>query len=415
MSIVTDTMIPLESFHKAYDIIQDSLNDTRLIKSDYYSQLTKGQIYFKPENLQKTGSYKVRGALYKMSQMTLDQKAKGLIAASAGNHAQGVAFAAQKEGIAATIVMPKTTPLLKINETKSYGAHVILAGEVYDDAYHLALQLSKEHDYTLLHPFDDLDIATGQGTMFLEIIEQLPDIDVLLVPIGGGGLIAGIAMLAKQMKPDIVIIGVEPSGAASMSEALKHGCPCPLACLDTIAEGTAVKQVGSNVFPVVAQYVDDIILVDDIELVDAFLSLIEKHKIVVENAGLLSVAALNKVALTDKNVVSILSGGNIDVLTMSQMIQRGLLLRDRLLTFSVQLSNKPGELAHISELIAMEQGNVIKLEHNQFSSMDRFSQVELIVTIETFGTDHKYSIIQTLANAGYPITVAKKEREQDEK
>lgn len=399
--------ITLAEFAKAEAVIKPTLFETTLIPSECYSKATAGNIYFKPENLQRTGSYKVRGALYKIHQMTAAQKAKGLIAASAGNHAQGVAFAANQEGIKAIIVMPESTPLLKINETKSHGAEVILSGTVYDDAYETACRLAEEHGYTLVHPFDDLEIATGQGTMFYEIIAELPNIDTLIVPIGGGGLITGITMLAKQLKPDIQIVGVEPSGAASMHAACDAGKPVNLAVVETIADGTAVRKVGEKVFPVVSEYIDQLITVNDVDLVDAFLTLIEKHKIVVENAGLLSVAALHKLDLKGKNVVSILSGGNIDVLTISQMIQRGLMLRERLFTFSIFLSNKPGELVKIATIVAKEQGNVIKLDHNQFSSMDRFSQVELVVTVEVFGPDHKDRIVSALRDAGYSIVIVK--------
>lgn len=395
--------IPLAEFQRAYDIIKPELIETRLIHSDYYSNLTGATVYFKPENLQRTGSYKIRGSLFKISELSDVQKRAGIIAASAGNHAQGVARAAKQYGVKATIVMPESTPLLKINATKEFGADVILSGAIYDDAYNTATELAEKHGYTLVHPFDDLQIATGQGTLFFEIFEQLPKIDVLLVPIGGGGLAAGVASLARLLKPDIQIIGVEPSGAASMVEAIKTGKPTALPFVETIADGTAVRLVGHNVYPIAKAMLDDIVTVDDIELVDAFLALVEKHKIVAENAGVLSVAALSKCNLQGKNVVSILSGGNIDVLTIAQMIQRGLMLRDRVFTFSVFLSNKPGELVNIASLIAQNQGNVIKLDHNQFASMDRFSQVELQVTVEAFGSEHKDRILNALAQAGYHI------------
>ncbi|MGL5041843.1 MAG: threonine ammonia-lyase [Culicoidibacterales bacterium] len=400
-----ESSIPLSEFRRAAQTIAPFLRKTHLLLSDYYSTLTGGEIYFKPENLQRTGSYKVRGALFKISQMSAAQKAKGLIAASAGNHAQGVAYAAQLEGISATIVMPENTPLLKINETKNHGANVVLSGSVFDEAYEHACQLAKTTGATLVHPFDDMQIATGQGTMVFEILEQLPEIDILIVPIGGGGLITGVSMLAKLLKPTIEIIGVEPSGAASMHAAIAAGCPVELQHVETIADGTAVKKVGTKTFAHAKNYIDRLVCVDDVELVDAFLTLIEKHKIVVENAGLLSVAALNKIDVTGKKVVSILSGGNIDVLTISQMIQRGLMLRNRVFTFSIFLSNKPGELVNISSIVANASGNVIKLDHNQFSSMDRFSQVELIVTVETFGDAHKNEIVKALIDAGYSIQI----------
>lgn len=400
-----DQNIPLAAFEKAAKIIKPFLIETTLIPSEFYSNQTGADVYFKPENLQRTGSYKVRGALYKISQMSDAQKHSGLIAASAGNHAQGVAYAACREGVKATIVMPENTPLLKINATKNYGAEVVLYGEVFDDASKKAEQLAVERGATLIHPFDDIEIATGQGTIIFEILAQLPDIDVLIIPIGGGGLISGISSAAKQLKPNIQIVGVEPSGAASMQAAFANGGPIELAQIETIADGTAVKKVGATVFPLAQKNIDILVTVDDIELVDAFLSMIEKHKIVVETAGLLSVAALKKLDIKGKKVVSLLSGGNIDVLTISQMISRGLMLRNRLFTFSIHLSNKPGELVNISTIVANQQGNVIKLDHNQFSSMDRFSQVELIVTVETFGPEHKNKIVQALEDAGYSIEI----------
>lgn len=397
--------ITIDQFKQAHKIIKPILEETRLIHSPYYSEMTSANVYFKPENLQRTGSYKVRGSFYKLSMLTEKERTCGIIAASAGNHAQGVAFAAKELGIKAVIVMPETTPLLKINATKNFGAEVVLFGRIYDDAAAHAEMLSKKHNYTIIHPFNDIEVATGQGTQFFEIFEQLPEIDILLVPIGGGGLISGVATLAKQIKPDIKIIGVEPSGAASMVVAFKEGAPTKLKHVDTIADGTAVALVGDCVFPLAQKFCDKIVTVDDIELIDAFLALIEKHKIVVETSGVLSVAALNKIDIKGKNIVSILSGGNIDVLTISQMISRGLMLRDRMFTFSVQLSNKPGELVNISSIVANNNGNVIKLEHNQFASMDRFSQVELIVTVEAFGTEHKELILAALRNENYPITL----------
>ncbi len=394
-------MFTLEKFEQASELVKKVTNPTKLVYSEFLSGQTGGRIYLKPENMQYTGAYKVRGAYYKISTLSREERERGLITASAGNHAQGVAYAAQKFGCQATIVMPTGTPLIKVNRTKGYGAEVILHGDVYDEACEYALQLAEEKQLTFVHPFDDLDVATGQGTIAMEIVQELPTVDYILVPVGGGGLLSGVSALAKMLNPKIKIIGVEPSQAASMKAALEAGGPVELESADTIADGTAVKRVGEKIFPYIQENVDDILLVKDEELIGAFLDLVENHKMVVENSGLLTVAALKQMDLKNKKAVAILSGGNMDVITMSSIVQHGLIQRDRIFSVSVLLPDKPGELVRVASVIADARGNVIKLEHNQFVSINRNAAVELRITMEAFGTEHKRSIMLALENAGY--------------
>ena len=393
-------MFTLEKFEEASEIVKKVTNPTKLVYSDYLSQQTGGKVYLKPENMQKTGAYKIRGAYYKISTLTKEERDKGLITASAGNHAQGVAYAAQKYGCKVTIVMPTVTPLIKVNRSKSYGADVILYGDVYDDAYKKAMELAEEHGYTFIHPFDDIDVATGQGTITMEIIQELPTVDYILAPVGGGGLIAGVSALAKMLNPKIKVIGVEPIEAASMSAALEAGEVIELESANTIADGTAVKSVGKKIFPYIQENVDQMLMVEDDELIGVFLDMVENHKMVVENSGLLTVVALKQLDLKGKKVVSILSGGNMDVITMSSIVQHGLIQRDRIFSVSVLLPDKPGELVRVAETIAKAQGNVIKLDHNQFVSTNRNAAVELRITLESFGTEHKREILKALENNG---------------
>ena len=393
-------MLTLEKFEEASEVVKKVTNPTKLLYSEYLSEQTGGKIYLKPENMQFTGAYKVRGAYYKISTLTEEERNRGLITASAGNHAQGVAYAAQKFGCKAIVVMPTVTPLIKVNRTKSYGAEVILHGDVYDDACAYAMKLAEEKGYTFVHPFNDLDVATGQGSITMEIIQELPTVDYILAPIGGGGLITGVSTLAKMLNPKIKVIGVEPANAASMTAALKAGEPVELDSADTIADGTAVKKVGDKNLPYVQENVDDILLVEDHELVTSFLDMVENHKMVVENSGLLSVAALKQLDLKGKKAVAILSGGNMDVITMSSIVQLGLIQRDRIFSVAVQLPDKPGELARVASIIAAAKGNVIKLEHNQFVSTNRHAAVELRITMEAFGTEHKKEILAALEKEG---------------
>ena len=394
-------MLTLEKFEEASEVVKKVTNPTKLVFSECLSEQTGGKIYLKPENMQYTGAYKVRGAYYKISTMTEEERQKGLVAASAGNHAQGVAYAAQKFGCKATIVMPTVTPLIKVNRTKSYGAEVILHGDVYDDSCAYAEKLAKEEGCTFVHAFDDLDIATGQGSIAMEIVQELPTVDYILVPVGGGGLIAGVSTLAKMLNPKIKVVGVEPAAAASMTAALATGEPVSLDSANTIADGTAVKRVGDKVFPYVQENVDMMLTVEDDELIGAFLDMVENHKMVVENSGLLTVAALRQMDLKGKKAVAILSGGNMDVITMSSIVQHGLIQRDRIFSVSVLLPDKPGELVRVAATIADAQGNVIKLEHNQFVSTNRNAAVELRITMEAFGTEHKAQIMHALENEGF--------------
>lgn len=393
--------LTLEHFEQASELVKKVTNPTKLVYSEYFSRQTGGKVYLKPENMQYTGAYKVRGAYYKISTLTEEEREKGLITASAGNHAQGVAYAAQKFGCKATIVMPTVTPLIKVNRTKSYGAEVILHGDVYDDACSYALQLAEEQGLTFVHPFDDLEVATGQGTIAMEIVQELPTVDYILAPIGGGGLITGVSTLAKMLNPKIKVIGVEPAEAASMKAALAAGEPVTLPSANTIADGTAVKRVGEKVFPYVQEHVDEIVTVEDDDLIGVFLDMVENHKMIVENSGLLTVAALKQLDLKNKKAVAILSGGNMDVITMSSIVQHGLIQRDRIFSVSVLLPDKAGELVKVASAIANAQGNVIKLDHNQFVSTNRNAAVELRITMEAFGTEHKHQIMKALEDAGY--------------
>ena len=394
-------MLTLEKFEEASERVKDVTQPTDLVYSEYLSIQTGNKVYLKPENMQFTGAYKVRGAYYKMSTLSEEERSKGVITASAGNHAQGVAYAAKKYGVKATIVMPTTTPLIKVNRTKSFGAEVVLFGNVYDEACAKAYELADEHGYTFVHPFDDPAVATGQGSIAMEIVKELPLVDYILVPIGGGGLATGVSTLAKLLNPKIKVIGVEPAGANCLQESIKQGKVVTLPKVSTIADGTAVKTPGTKIFPYLQKNLDDIITVPDEELVVAFLDMVENHKMIVENSGLLTVAALKHLDVKNKKIVSILSGGNMDVITMSSVVQQGLIFRDRIFTVSVLLPDKPGELCRVADVIAKKNGNVIKLEHNQFVSTNRNAAVELRITLEAFGTEHKEEIIESLNQNGY--------------
>ena len=396
-------MMRLDDFKAARNVLKGILNDTGLIYSQFFSKATGNYVYLKPENMQVTGAYKIRGAYYTISTLSDQEKAAGLITASAGNHAQGVAYAAKHANVPATIVMPTTTPLIKVNTTKNYGANVVLHGATFDDAAEEAARRSKEDGLTYIHPFNDLRVATGQGTISYEIFSNLPDVDIILVPIGGGGLASGVSTLAKLLNPNVKVIGVEPTGAASMKASLEAGHIVTLPTVDTIADGVAVKTPGDQVFPYIQENLDDIITIEDNELVSAFLDMTETHKMIVENAGLLTVAALYHLDCKNQNVVPILTGGNMDIITMSSLIQNGLINRGRVFTFSVQLPDRPGELLQVASIVAKERGNIIKLEHNQFVNINRQHGVELRVTLEAFGHDHKNAILTAMAEAGYQV------------
>lgn len=400
-------MLTLEKFEEASEVVKRAAIETKLLYSQYFSEQTGNKVYLKPENMQVTGAYKIRGAYYKISTLTDEERSKGLITASAGNHAQGVAYAAKAYGVKAVIVMPTTTPLMKVERTKSYGAEVVLYGNVYDEACEHAYKLAEEYGYTFIHPFDDLAVATGQGTIAMEIVKELPLVDYILVPIGGGGLCTGVSTLAKMLNPNIKVIGVEPAGANCMQVSLKNGKVTTLPSVSTIADGTAVKTPGEKIFPYIQKNLDDIITVTDDELIVAFLDVVENHKMVVENSGLLTVAALNHMNVKGKKIVSILSGGNMDIITMSSVVQFGLIQRDRIFTVSTILPDKPGQLVQVAQLIAEEQGNVIKLDHNQFISTNRQEGVELRITIEAFGTEHKNRIVKRLEEGGFQPRLVK--------
>ncbi len=393
--------LTLETFEEASEEVKKVTLETKLVYSEYFSAQTGNRVYFKPENMQYTGAYKVRGAFYKISTLSREERERGLITASAGNHAQGVAYAARLSGIRSVIVMPTTTPLIKVNRTRNYGAEVVLYGNDFDEACEHAYKLAEEHGYTFVHPFDDLAVATGQGSIAMEIIKELPTVDYILVPVGGGGLCAGVSTLAKWLNPKIQEIGVEPAGASCLQASLQAGKVVVLPSASTIADGTAVRKPGEKLFPYLQENVDQVITIEDSELIVAFLDMVENHKMVVENSGLLTVAALKHLDVQKKKIVSILSGGNMDVITMSSVVQHGLIQRDRIFTVSVLLPDKPGELAKVSALIAGQRGNVIKLEHNQFISINRNAAVELRITMEAEGTVHKNQIVQALNDEGY--------------
>jgi len=393
--------LTLEKFQEAAKRVKEVTLETKLVKSDFFSAVTGGEVYLKPENMQMTGAYKLRGAYYKMSQLSEEERSKGVIAASAGNHAQGVAYAAKCYGVKATIVMPTTTPLIKVNRTRSHGADVVLHGDVFDEASAKAFELAAEHGYTFVHPFDDFDIATGQGTIAVEVFDELPDVDVILVPIGGGGLATGIATCAKMLNPNVKVIGVEPANAACMKASVENGKVTTLPNVNTIADGTAVKTPGTKIFPYIQQNLDDIITVADEDLVVTFLDMVENHKMIAEGSGLLTVAALRHLDLKGKKVVSVISGGNMDVITMSSVVRQGLILRDRIFTVSVRMPDKPGELSKVTSVVAQVKGNIIKLEHNPFVAINRTAELEVRITLEAFGSDHKLQIIDLLAQKGY--------------
>ena len=393
----------LENIQKAAENLNGVIRKTDLIYSEFFSKETGNRIYIKPENLQRTGSFKIRGAYNRIANLSEEERAKGIIASSAGNHAQGVALAASTMGIKSTIVMPLVTPLIKVDSTKSYGAEVVLHGNIYDEAYAKAVELAEEHGYTFVHPYNDYDVICGQGTIALEILEELEDIDVILAPVGGGGLISGLALAAKAIKPNIQVIGVEPVGASSMLAALDAGHPVTLDKVQTGAEGVAVKTVGSNCLDICSKYLDGIIQVTEDEIMEAVLLLLERHKIVAEAAGALPLAAIKKLNTRNKNVACVVSGGNIDMVTISSTINSGLVTRGRVLCFTVDLPDTPGQLLRIAQILSDHRANVIKLEHNQFKALDRVQHVQLEVTAETNGHEHIATVIAALEEGGFHV------------
>ena len=389
--------------YRAAKQLEGVARKTRLIHSDYFSELCHNDVYLKPENLQHTGAFKLRGAYNKISQLTPEKRVRGVITASAGNHAQGVAYAARKLGVKAVICMPATTPILKVEGTRALGAEVVLHGDGFDDAYAHSLELQKKHGYVYIHPFNDLQVLLGQGTTALEIIDALKDVDAILCPIGGGGFASGVALATKLVNPNVKVIGVEPENAACMKAALAADKVVTLDSADTVADGCAVKTAGTLTFEFCKKYLDDIITVSEIDIMNALLSLIEKHKLVAEGAGVLSLAALAKLPFHDKKVVSIISGGNIDISTISALIDKALIARGRVFCFAVQLPDKPGQLLNVSRILAEENANVIKLDHDQTKVTDSFKKVVLTVTVETHNEQHIQKIIQALNANGYEI------------
>ena len=389
--------------YRAAKQLEGVARKTRLIHSDFFSEQCHNDVYLKPENLQHTGAFKLRGAYNKISQLTPEERAKCVITASAGNHAQGVAYAAQKLGVKAVICMPATTPILKVEGTRALGAEVVLHGDGFDDAYAHSLELQKKYGYVYIHPFNDLQVLLGQGTTALEIIDALKDVDAILCPIGGGGFASGVALATKLVNPNVKVIGVEPENAACMKAALEADKVVTLASADTVADGCAVKTAGTLTFEFCKKYLDDIITVSEIDIMNALLSLIEKHKLVAEGAGVLSLAALAKLPFQGKKVVSIISGGNIDISTISALIDKALIARGRVFCFAVQLPDKPGQLLNVSRILAEENANVIKLDHDQTKVTDSFKKVVLTVTVETHNEQHIQKIIKALNANGYEI------------
>lgn len=394
-----------EKVKEARKNIKDIIIKTPLLYSKVFSDISNNEVYMKCENLQLTGAYKLRGALNKIKGLSEEEKAKGVVCSSAGNHAQGVAYASSLIGVESTIVMPNTTPYLKVQSTKNYGGKVVLNGSCYDDAYQEAKRIEAEEGKVFIHPFNDLDIIYGQGTIALEIFEEITDLDYIICPIGGGGLISGISLIAKELNPNIKIIGVQAEGADAMARSFKYNKLTPLDSVNTIADGIAVKVPGDKTFEIIKNYVDEIITVSDSELVEAFLLLTEKHKLIAEASGVASLAVLKKLDIQNKRICSIISGGNIDMLTISSLINNGLVSGGRLFCFSTEVRNAPGQLLRLSETLASENANIVRLDHNQFKANNRINNILVEVTVETNGHDHIERIFKSLNNNGYSIKV----------
>lgn len=397
-------MLSVEKVKEAAKKLKEVIRETHLIYSPDISK--DNEIYLKAENLQVTGSFKVRGAYAKISMLSEEQKKKGIIACSAGNHAQGVALSAQKSGIKSTIFIPSTAPISKIEATRKYGAEIKLVDGVYDDAYNEAVKFQKETGAEFIHPFDDDDVIAGQGTIALEILEQLPDLDAVIVPIGGGGLVSGIAYTIKTLKPECKVYGVQAEGAGSMYHSIEEGKRTELASVSTFADGTAVKMPGEHTFDFCQKYVDEIVTVSDDETATAILTMMERQKLVAEGAGALSVAAamFKKLPLEGKKVVCIVSGGNIDVNILSKVIARGLLKAGRLCDLTIEMLDKPGQLKEVSQIIADLGANVIKVRHNQGGEGTDINDCYLKISLETKNLRHFCEIKQALSKAGYKLS-----------
>lgn len=400
--IVANTNIA--DIYRASKQLDGVVRKTKLIESDYFSELAENTVLIKPENLQKTGSFKLRGAYNRISQLTAEEKARGIITASAGNHAQGVAYAARELGVHAVICMPATTPILKVEATRAYGVEVVLHGDTFDEAAAKAQELQEEHGYIYIHPFNDLEVLLGQGTTAMEIVDECKDADCILVPIGGGGFASGVALATKALNPNILVYGVEPEGAPCMDASFKADKVVSLAAVDTVADGCAVKTPGNLTYAFCRKYLDGIITVSEMEIMSALLSLIEKHKLIAEGAGVLSLAALTKLPFKHKKVVAIVSGGNIDISTISALIDKAIIARGREFCFTVPLPDKPGQLLAIASILARLNANVIHLDHNQAMVTDSFKKVMLGVTVETNGPEHIQRIVEAMKAEGYDIT-----------
>lgn len=395
----------LDNILAAHDTIKNVVMETPLMHSAHFSKLYNNRVFIKCENLQLTGAYKIRGALNKISRLTPQEQTRGVVCSSAGNHAQGVAYAAAQIGVDATIVMPVSTPLVKIQATKDWGAKVVLHGQVYDDAYKEARRIEQQQGQVFIHPFDDIDVIYGQGTIGLEILEQLIDVDVIVCPVGGGGLISGIALAAKALKPDIQIVGVQAEGAAAMERSFVRGAIIDIDRVSTIADGIAVKCPGRLTFDIIRKNVDDIVTVRESEIVGAFFSLLSRHKLLAEPAGVVTLAALDRLGVRNQKIACVISGGNIDVVTISSIINSALVSQGRLMCLAIELQDKPGELVKVASILADANANVIQLEHNQFKAKDKLHNVVLEVTAETNGLDHIAEIKAAFTEAGYPIRV----------
>ena len=393
----------ISDIYAAAKQLEGIVRKTPLIYSDFFSDISGNATYLKLENLQTTGAFKLRGAYNRISMLTDEEKARGVITASAGNHAQGVAYAAQKLGVRAVICMPATTPILKVEATRALGAAVILHGNGFDDAYTHSLELQKKNGYVYIHPFNDRDVIVGQGTIALEVIDALKDVDAILVPIGGGGLASGISFAAKLVNPQIKIIGVEPENAACMKAALSCGRTITLPSADTVADGCAVRTAGKLTLAFCRRYLDEIITVSEMDIMSALLSLIEKHKLIAEGAGVLSLAALGKLHMKRKKVAVLISGGNIDISTISALISKALISRGRVFRFSVQLPDKPGQLLTVAQILTDQDANVIRLDHDQTMVTDSFQKVQLTVTVEAHGQEHIDRIVRALSENGFEI------------
>ena len=397
-------MLTLDRVYDAQRILKDNIRKTDLIHAPAFCD--KADIYLKAENLQKTGSFKVRGAYYKISKLSDEQKKRGIIACSAGNHAQGVALSAQKNNIKSAIFIPSTAPISKIEATRKYGAEIMLVDGVYDDAYQAAIAYQKETQGEFIHPFDDIDTIAGQGTIALELVEQLPDMEAVIVPIGGGGLISGIAYTIKMLNPKCKVYGVQACGAPSMVNSLHEHKRIELSIVSTFADGTAVKLPGENTFKICEQYVDDVVTVSEDEIAGAILALIEKQKLIAEGAGALSVAAamFQKLPTHNKKTVCLVSGGNIDVNILSRVINRGLMKEGRLSDLTIELLDKPGQLRDVSTIIAQHGANVIRVRHNQGGKGTEINECYLSVTLETKNAQHLEEIKKTFIEKGYKIS-----------